>query len=80
MQWTTTKWTKTITMVGWKPPEKNWVKLNTNGLCFQGRRAGCGGIIRDMDEECKGGFYKSKGNCSAIKVELWEIYKGLLIT
>lgn len=23
---------KTIIMVGWKPPENNWVKLNTNGF------------------------------------------------
>lgn len=36
---------KLIIMVGRKPLEGDWVKLNTDGACFIGSSLGCGGII-----------------------------------
>lgn len=32
---------KTISMVKWKPPSRNMVKLNANGVCKEKNVAGC---------------------------------------
>lgn len=68
---------KYVIMVGWKSPERDWVKLNMDGAYFIGRTLGCEGIIRGMHGECMGDFSKFIGNCSARRVELWGIYEGL---
>lgn len=44
-----------MVMVGWKFPEENWVKLNTDGACMVGSSSVCGGIIHDMHGICKVG-------------------------
>lgn len=56
---------KSIIMVGWKPPEGDWVKLNMNEAYFVRRTLGWGDIIRGMHDKCKGGFSKVIGKCCA---------------
>ncbi|MCI88056.1 ribonuclease H protein, partial [Trifolium medium] len=62
----------------WKPPEENYVKLNTDGACKEGgRRAGCGGVIRGNQGEWLGDFVKGVGYCNAFVAELWGVLEGL---
>jgi hypothetical protein len=46
------------------------VKLNTNGMSKEGKRAGCGAFIRGSDMEWIGGFAKFLGTCNAYVAEL----------
>lgn len=52
-------------LIGGKPPENGWVRLNTDGSCKEGAAAGCGGVLRGSDGEWLGGFARSVGLCSA---------------
>ncbi|MCH93591.1 RNA-directed DNA polymerase (Reverse transcriptase), partial [Trifolium medium] len=61
------------TCIRWKPPRDKFMKLNTDGACKEGRRAGCGGIIRGNQGEWIGGFAKGIGYCSAFIAELWGV-------
>ena len=68
---------RAIDFIRWRPPQVNWVKLNTDGPCKGGNIAGCGGIIRGSDGEWIGGFAKFIGYCSAFVAELWGVLEGL---
>lgn len=66
--------------VKWIRPASGWVKLNTdrsytaaNGL------SGCGGLIRDNNEQWITGFAKSINASSSIATELWALRDGLSI-
>lgn len=61
---------KFIIMVGWKPPDKNLMKLNANGVYFIGMTSGCRGIIRNMHDKCNSGFSNHIGKCSDVRAEL----------
>ncbi|XP_058726361.1 uncharacterized protein LOC131597700 [Vicia villosa] len=67
----------TSTKIKWQPPNRYWVKLNSDGANSYGYVAGYRGIIRDDRGGCKGGFSKFLGNCSTEKAELWGIFAGL---
>ncbi|MCI17930.1 putative non-LTR retroelement reverse transcriptase, partial [Trifolium medium] len=60
-----------------KPPEGQWIKLNTDGARKDMRRAGCGGLLRDSHGAWLGGFAKYLGNCYAYVAELWGVVEGL---
>lgn len=45
-------------MVRWEPLVSNWIKLNIYGESKANMVVGCGGIIRDSQGRCKGGFSK----------------------
>jgi len=64
-------------LIGWKPPDNGWVRLNTDGSCKEGAVAGCGGVLRGSDGEWLGGFPRSLGLCSAYVAELWGVIEGL---
>ncbi|PNY00696.1 ribonuclease H [Trifolium pratense] len=63
--------------IGWIPPTRDRVKLNTDGARKHNNIAWCGGIIRGSQGEWLGGFAKGVGNCSAFVAELWGVYEGL---
>jgi ribonuclease HI len=66
-----------LSYIKWKPPKENYVKLNTDGACKEGRTAGCGGVIRGNQGEWLGGFAKGVGYCNAFVAELWGVLEGL---
>ncbi|GAU30840.1 hypothetical protein TSUD_267600 [Trifolium subterraneum] len=66
-----------LSYINWKPPKENFVKLNTDGACKEGRRAGYGGVIRGNQGEWLGGFFKGVGYCNAFVAELWGVLEGL---
>jgi ribonuclease HI len=68
---------KTEVLISWKPPPVGWVRLNTDGSCKEGNRAGCGGLVRGSEGEWLGGFPKFVGSCSACIAELWGVLEGL---
>jgi hypothetical protein len=40
-----------LSSIGWQPPSRHFVKLNTDGACKEGLKAGCGVVIkRDQGE------------------------------
>ena len=39
----------------WKPPDKDYIKLNVDGACRRGRTS-CNGVLRDYMGVVKGGF------------------------
>ena len=62
--------------MAWKPPIKEWMKLNTDGACIkQIARAGCGGLIRNMYGACISKFVRNLG-CVILSLlnykELWR--------
>ncbi|PNY05784.1 telomere repeat-binding factor 1-like protein, partial [Trifolium pratense] len=60
----------TSAQVGWKTPEKDWIKVNTDGaLILQNQQAGCGGVFRDESGRWLGGFSHKLGSCSALMAE-----------
>ncbi|KAJ4713180.1 Ribonuclease H protein [Melia azedarach] len=69
---------KMNTSVCWKPPPKNWVKLNIEG-CSSGVQgsAGAGGIIRDESGKWLLGYSKNLGTSNRLASELWALYHGL---
>jgi ribonuclease HI len=66
-----------LSYIKWKPPKENYVKLNTDGACKEGRTAGCGGVIRGNQGEWLGGFAKGVEYCNAFVAELWGVLEGL---
>ncbi|XP_058734094.1 dynamin-related protein 4C-like [Vicia villosa] len=67
----------TTQQIKWQPPEAGWVKINTDCACRDGNVAGCGGIIRDNQGDCKGGLAKFLANCNIVKADLWGIFVEL---
>lgn len=65
-------------LVKWNPPEKGWVRLNTDGSCCRSSLlASCGGLIRDENGVWKGGFARKVGSCLILEAELWGLVEGL---
>jgi hypothetical protein len=57
-------------LISWKPRPEGWVRLNMDGSCKEGNRAGCGGLVRGSEGEWLGGLSKFVGSCSACIAEL----------
>lgn len=67
-------------MVGWKPPDSGWFKLNTDGASRGNPElAAAGGVLRNSSGEWCGGFAAKIGRCSAPLAELWGVYHGLYV-
>ncbi|GAU45794.1 hypothetical protein TSUD_86970 [Trifolium subterraneum] len=67
--------------IGWKRPQGNWVKLNSDGAykesCLD--LAGCGSLIRDSDGQWLTGYTRKIGTCDALHAVMWGMYEGLKI-
>lgn len=62
----------------WERPKQGWKKLNTDGSCSELHGlAGCGGVVRNDDEQWVVGFNKWIGVTSSFATELWELREGL---
>jgi ribonuclease HI len=68
---------RNMAMIGWKPPQSSFVRLNTDGAYKHNQSAGCGGVIRGCEGEWLGGFAKGVGLCCAFVAELWGVLEGL---
>ncbi|KAL4275656.1 hypothetical protein AHAS_Ahas20G0129000 [Arachis hypogaea] len=67
-------------LVGWKPPENGWSKINVDGSVLQASSSGaCSGIIRDSNGLVLAGFMMNIGKVTITEAELWAIYMGLKI-
>ncbi|CAA7018343.1 unnamed protein product [Microthlaspi erraticum] len=65
-------------LIGWSPPEGDWIKLNTDGASRGNPgSAAAGGVLRDAEGQWCGGFAINIGRCSAPLAELWGVYYGL---
>lgn len=58
--------------IKWIPPDKEWIRINTDGAAKRKGKAGCGGVIKDNYGMWKGGFSKKLGVCKAKISELGE--------
>ncbi|KAK2658420.1 hypothetical protein Ddye_004953 [Dipteronia dyeriana] len=68
-------------LLSWKAPPHEWVKLNVDGSMHVGSRAiAAGGVIRDSQKNWLGGSALNKGMGSVIEAGLWGILEGLKIT
>ncbi|GAU18198.1 hypothetical protein TSUD_249000 [Trifolium subterraneum] len=64
--------------IGWRKHREGWVKLNCDGS--QNDRlglAGCGGLLRNSDDNWLKGYSRKLGNCDALHAEMWGMYLGL---
>ncbi|KAF7820561.1 ribonuclease H [Senna tora] len=69
---------RTASVPGWKKPNQEWIKVNTDGaVCITTKIAGCGGICRDENGRWKLGFIANIGIATVNGAELWGIYNGL---
>jgi ribonuclease HI len=60
-----------IKEVIWFPPFHSWIKVNTDGASVQNPlRVAAGGIFRNSDGDCLGGFAQFLGPVSALIAEL----------
>ncbi|PKU62487.1 Putative ribonuclease H protein [Dendrobium catenatum] len=67
---------KRVCMVNWFKPDSSWIKLNTDGS-YNGKVAGCGGILRNhLGQMIKAFDGPVKGN-SALIAELKGIIYGI---
>ncbi|GAU17933.1 hypothetical protein TSUD_330570 [Trifolium subterraneum] len=58
---------------------KRFIKLNVDGCCMDNpRKAGYGGLFRDVEGNWHGGFYGSLGFTTTMKAELYAICQGLV--
>lgn len=67
---------KVVVMVGWKPSEENWVKLNIDGACMVGRKSGCGGIKVICMVFVRMLFQNILGNAMPLERNYGEYMKG----
>ncbi|MCI04580.1 putative ribonuclease H protein [Trifolium medium] len=58
-------------LISCNPPLEGWIRLNTDGSCKEGNRAGCGGLVRGSEGEWLGSFAKFVGSSSACVAEGW---------
>lgn len=68
-----------MSLVSWKYPSMDWIKLNVDG-CSKGnlRCAGAGGLIRDSLGSLIKGFPINTGPIySLVIAELWAVVKEL---
>nr|KYP65942.1 Putative ribonuclease H protein At1g65750 family [Cajanus cajan] len=67
-------------LIRWQPPPLGSIKLNCDRAVHGvGRKAGCGGIIKDYLGGFITGFPCKLGQCSILQAELWTIFHGLRI-
>ncbi|MCH84271.1 RNA-directed DNA polymerase (Reverse transcriptase), partial [Trifolium medium] len=72
--------TKTEIHISWKPPQCDWILLNTDGAAKKETgMTGCGGLLRDSNGRWVVGFAKNLGNTNAYMAELWGLYEGLIL-
>lgn len=65
----------------WNKPPIGWFKLNTDGASFRNpRKAGAGGLIRDLCRNWVKGFSRSIGLTSSVIAEFWALRNGLQLT
>jgi len=64
-------------MVSWTLPLSGYVKINSDGACKGGLRAGCGGLIIGEAGEWLCSFSKFLGKCSAYVAEMWGVLESL---
>ncbi|KAF7812631.1 28 kDa heat- and acid-stable phosphoprotein [Senna tora] len=59
-------------LVGWKPPDMDWYKVNVDASVNKDNSAAvCGGLLRDSSGSWIKGFTFNIGDCSVIEAELW---------
>lgn len=63
--------------IGWIPPCRSMIKLNTDGACKSDSSSGFQGILWYHNGDWKGGFSKFMGRSSALLSEFWGVYEGL---
>lgn len=68
---------KILSGIGWTSPKMDWVSLNTDGACLDGRESRCGGVIKISNSEYLGGFAKHLNHYSVVKAEHLGVYEGL---
>ena len=69
---------RTEQLIAWKPPRREWLRLNTDGASRGNPGlATAGGALRDGLGRWCGGFSINIGFCSAPLAELWGVYYGL---
>ncbi|GAU30112.1 hypothetical protein TSUD_295930 [Trifolium subterraneum] len=64
--------------IGWRKPREGWVKLNCDGS--QNDRlglAGCGGLLRNSDDNWLKGYSRKLENCDALHAKMWGMNLGL---
>ena len=65
-------------LIRWEPPLQHWVLLNTDGASKGNPGVAAeGGILRGPRGEWICGFSKNFGACTAVKVELKAVLRGL---
>ncbi|KAL4390143.1 hypothetical protein AHAS_Ahas03G0115600 [Arachis hypogaea] len=65
-------------LVGWKPPDEGWYKLNVDGSIVQNCNLGtCGSIFRNSNGTVIAGFMMKIGNVTITDTKLWVVYNGL---
>ncbi|XP_042059495.1 uncharacterized protein LOC121804003 [Salvia splendens] len=64
--------------VKWHPPERTWIKLNTDGAFFEAtNKGGGGGLVRDHNGKLLAAFATPLVVQSALEAELMAIHYGL---
>lgn len=67
--------------IKWNPPERSWIKLNTDGAFAESTgKAGGGGIIRDHSGKMLAAFATPLDAQSAMEAELLAIHLGLTVS
>lgn len=62
----------------WAPPMNCWVKVNTDGTSVKNpTRAAAGGIFRNSNGACLGGFSQFLGNANALYTELIAVMNAI---
>ncbi|EOY24207.1 Non-LTR retroelement reverse transcriptase [Theobroma cacao] len=65
-------------LVGWSPPPKDWIAVNSDGVFKSAARtAAAGGVLRDAHGTWIVGYACKLETSSGLRVELWGFYKGL---
>ncbi|KAL9441410.1 hypothetical protein AB3S75_019988 [Citrus x aurantiifolia] len=73
----TSRHTRVMRWISWKPPDWPWCSLNTDGAHNREGISTAGGLIRDHMDRWLSGFGMMIGSCSVTVAELWGLYQGL---
>lgn len=63
----------------WMSAVGDWLTIDFDGAVNKNRFTGCGGIIRNAQDDWLGGFSRNIGSCNAFQIELWGVLKGTLM-
>jgi len=62
----------------WSPPLHSWIKINTDGAAIKNpNKAATGGIFRNSEGLCLGGFSQFLGNGNALYAELFAAMNAI---